>query len=260
MASSTKPPVGPIRLGSKVPNFKADTTQGPINFYDETKGLWAIVFAFPDDFTPVATTELVTFTLLQSEFAKRNVRLFALTTNNTLIREGKFKPHQEWVNDIDEISQEPLKFPIISDEDGSVCRLFNVINDRDVEALQADDTVGEGLAFKSRTVFIIDERKQFRLILNYPAAVGINTAEVLRAVDCLQTAALADVRTPANWIPGADVIVPPKYSNEEAKKKFPGYKTLKPYLRVYGLPEERSNVADIETISEEATENFLRVD
>jgi alkyl hydroperoxide reductase subunit AhpC len=252
------PPSKPIRLGSKCPDFTAETTQGRIGFYEQIEGSWAIIFAFPDDFTPVATTELVTFTQLQAEFAKRSVKLFALSTNNTRSEDG-FESHKTWVKDINEISQTPLVFPIISDTDGTIFRMFNLLGDADVEAVKADDAVGEGLAFKSRTVFIVDAKKQFRLIFNYPAAVGINTAEVLRAVDCLQTAARADVRTPAHWVPGGDVIVPPKYSDEEAEKSFPGYVKLKPYLRVYKLPVEETNQEKIEDISKVKVEEFLTV-
>jgi len=257
---SQNTPRGPIRIGSIVPDFNAETTQGKINFYEQIAGHWAIVFAFPDDFTPVATTELVIFSEMQGEFAKRGVRLFALSTNNTMKKAGDFEPHQNWVRDINEISNAELQFPIISDEDGSISLAFHVLEGKDANAVKSDDGVGDGLAFKSRTVFIIDKEKRFRLIFNYPAAVGLNAAEVLRVVDCLQTAARADVRTPANWIPGGDVVIPPTVSDAEAKKKFPGYMTVKPYLRVYTLPIEATSVEVIKDITEQETEKFLTVD
>ncbi|KAH0562971.1 hypothetical protein GP486_002462 [Trichoglossum hirsutum] len=259
MAQSATPATKPIRLGSKCPNFDAETTQGNINFYEQIEEVVEADTAGLD-FTPVATTELITFTDLQAEFAKRGVKLFALSTNNTPKQRGGFESHEKWVQDVDEFSGTPLKFPIITDVDGTICRAFNLLEAADAEAVKADDAVGEGLAFKSRTVFIIDDKKQFRLIFNYPAAVGINTAEVLRVVDCLKTAARADVRTPANWVPGGDVVIPPKYSDAEAKKKFPGYTTLKPYLRVYRLPVEQTSVDVIEDIPEAAVQTFLAVE
>ncbi|KAH8705703.1 mitochondrial peroxiredoxin PRX1 [Talaromyces proteolyticus] len=278
---AAKAPSGPIRLGHTVPNFNADTTQGKINFYDQlqvtlpvttftpqkvTKTIYRIIgrsyslFQMHSSyFTPVATTELITFTLLQADFAKRNVKLFALSTRNTLNDDGKFESHQTWVRDINDISNEPLLFPIISDKTGGISRLFNVLGEGDAAAVKSDDRVGEGLAFKSRTVFIIDAKKKFRLIFSYPADVGINTAEVLRVIDCLQTVARADIQTPANWIPGADAIVPPQYDDKKAKEKYPGYQVLKPYLRVCKLEVQDTNVETIEEISGEATEEFLKM-
>jgi alkyl hydroperoxide reductase subunit AhpC len=247
----------PLRIGSTVPDFNAETTQGRINFYEQINNNWAVLFAFPDDFTPVATTELVSFTEHQSEFAQRHVKLFALSTNNTRAHHGDFEDHSKWVQDINEISTTPLLFPIICDDDGTISMAFNVLERADAEAVRADDAVGEGLAFDSRTVFVIDNQKRLRLVLNYPAAVGFNTNEVLRVVDCLQTAQRADVRTPANWIPGKIVVVPPKYDDETAHRKFPEFKALKPYLRFYALPEEKTNVAHIQDVSDGHTAQYL---
>ncbi|RYP44208.1 hypothetical protein DL768_009300 [Monosporascus sp. mg162] len=258
MAQSSPASAESLRVGGIVPDFDAETTQARLS-----SRLRTFLFAFPDDFTPVATTELASFTELQSEFAQRHVKLFALSTNNTRNRKGHFEPHEKWVKDINEISETPLMFPIISDADGSISLAFNVysasLDESDADAVKADDAVGEGLAFKSRTVFIIDDQKRLRLLFNYPAAVGMNTAEVLRVIDCLQTARRADVRTPANWIPGGVVIVPPKYDDEAAKKKFPEFKVVKPYLRFYSLPEEKTNVAQIQDLSEKDAAQFLAV-
>lgn len=246
-----------LRIGDVVPDFDAKTTQGEINFYSQIHDNWAILFAFPDDFTPVATTELASFTELQSEFAQRRVKLFALSTENSRIRSGQFKSHKKWVDDINEISRGSLLFPIITDDDGSISLKFNVLDESDAEAVQDDEAVGEGVAFKSRTVFVIDDKKRLRLVFNYPAAVGLNTAEVLRVVDCLQTAARADVRTPANWVPGRVVVVPPRYNDEAAKQKFAGFVAVKPYLRLYSLPEEMTSVPQLPDLPEKAVQEFL---
>jgi alkyl hydroperoxide reductase subunit AhpC len=249
-----------LRVGHIVPDFDAESTQGTINFHEQIRDNWAVLFAFPDDFTPVATTELVGFTELQPEFAQRHVRLFALSTNNTWGHKGTFEPHENWVKDINEISESPLLFPIISDSDGKISMSYNVLDSSDADAVASDDATGDVVAFKSRTVFVIDNQKRLRLSLNYPAAVGLNTAEILRVVDCLQTAQRADVRTPANWVPGKVVVVPPKYDDEAAHRKFPGFKALKPYLRFYDLPEEKTNVAQIQDVSVHAAAQFLAAD
>ncbi|RYP27382.1 hypothetical protein DL767_007701 [Monosporascus sp. MG133] len=211
------------------------------------------------DFTPVATTELITFSDLQAEFAKRRVKLFALSTNNTPHQRGGFMSHKKWVEDVNELSGGHLQFPIISDTDGTICRAFNLLEAADAAAVKSDDAVGQGLAFESRTVFIIDDKKEFRLIFNYPATVGINSAEVLRSVDCLQTAARAGVRTPANWVPGADVVIPNHYSDAEAQERFPGYTAPKSYLRFYRLPIEETSVEVIQDIHEADVQTFLAV-
>jgi len=253
-------PVQPFRLGSVAPDFDADTTQGKIKFYEHIGNNWAILFCYPDDFTPVATTELVMFAQLQEAFASRRVKLVALSTNNEPDEKGDLVPHEEWVKDVDKISSTPLKFPIINDREGVLSRLYNVLDEKDVLNLNADNDHTEGLAFKSRHIFVIGpelkKKHHFRLILNYPAAVGFNTAEVLRAIDCLQTADLAGVRTPANWIPGNEVVIPPKVSNEEALKKFPDYEALTPYLRFTPLPVEDTNIEKIVDMSAEKSMEF----
>jgi len=263
MALQIPKPVQPFRLGSEAPDFEADTTQGKINFYDHIGDNWAILFCYPDDFTPVATTELVMFAQLQEAFAKRGVKLLALSTNNEPGENGELISHEEWVKDVDNISLTPLKFPIINDKDGTLSRLYNVLDEKDVKNLNADNDLTEGLAFKSRHVFVIGPKfkgkHHFRLIFNYPAAVGFNTAEVLRTVDCLQTADLAKVRTPANWIPGNDVVIPPKLSNEEALKKFPKFEPMTPYLRFTSLPIQATNIEKIEDISKEESMLFQEV-
>jgi len=233
-------PVRPFRLGSVVPDFEADTTQGTIKFYDHIGDDWAVLFCYPDDFSPVGTSELVNFAKIQVPFASRGVKLLALSTNNQPDGNGEYIPHEVWVEDVNSLSSEPLAFPIINDRDGRLSRLFNVLDEKDVHNLNTDNDVTEGLAFKSRHVFIVGPKYKgkhhFRLMINYPAAVGFSTGEVMRVIDCLQTADLASVRTPADWVPGMDVIIPPKMSDAEAKEKFPKYKTVKPYLRYTPLP------------------------
>jgi alkyl hydroperoxide reductase subunit AhpC len=232
-------PVKKLRIGSVAPNFEADSTQGRLNFYDYIGKGWAILCCFPDDFVPVATTELVILSFLQEQFAQRNVKLLALSTQNRPTEDGnRYVSHKEWVQDVNDISPKPMEFPIAKDKDGFLSRLYNVLDKSDVENLSGDVDIATGVAFKSRTFFVIGPLEQgnhfIKVILNYPAAVGFS-AELLRVVDALQVADSARVCTPANWC-GQDVIIPKSVSDGDARKKFPDYKPVKPYLRFVELP------------------------
>ncbi|KAA8908496.1 hypothetical protein TRICI_004771 [Trichomonascus ciferrii] len=218
---------GTLRLGSTAPNFKADTSNGPIDFHEYLGNSWGILFSHPDDFTPVCTTELGAFAKLEDEFAKRDVKLLGLSANDT-------SSHKEWIKDIDEVNNSKLTFPIVADPERKVAHLYDMVDHQDTTNVDQ-----KGVAFTIRSVFIIDPKKTIRLIMAYPASTGRNTAEVLRVVDSLQTGDKNRVTTPVNWTPGDDVIVHPTVSDEEAKKIFPKFKAVKPYLRL--TPLENSN-------------------
>ncbi|PRT54288.1 Mitochondrial peroxiredoxin PRX1 [Wickerhamiella sorbophila] len=217
----------PLRLGSKAPNFQADTSNGPIDFYEFLGDSWGVLFSHPDDFTPVCTTELGAFAKLEPEFAKRNVKLIGLSANGT-------ESHKAWIQDIDEVTGSKLSFPIIADPERKVAAAYDMIDHQD--ASNVDD---KGVAFTIRSVFIIDPKKNVRLILAYPASTGRNTAEVLRVIDSLQTGDKHRVTTPINWTPGDDVIVHPSVTNDEAKTLFPKFRTIKPYLRLTPLDADK---------------------
>jgi len=246
-------PAAKICIGSAAPDFVADSTQGRIGFYDYIGNGWAILLAYPDDFTPVATTELVIFSYLQQQLAERNVKLVALSTDNRPSDgdgNNHYVSHKHWIHDVNDISPVPMNFPIVQDKDGSLSRLYNVLEASDVKNISSTKGVTTGLTFKTRTIFIIGPQQKgkhfIKLILNYPAAVGISP-EVLRAVDALQTADSTNVRTPANWIPGGDVVVPLGTSDEKAREIFPGFKPVKPYLRFVELPhkEEETKAGNV---------------
>jgi alkyl hydroperoxide reductase subunit AhpC len=207
-----------LRLGDTAPDFKAETTEGPISFHDWIGDSWAVLFSHPKDFTPVCTTELGEVARLKPEFQKRGVKVIGLSVDPA-------DSHKEWANDIAETQGHALNFPLIADADRKVSDLYDMIHPN------ANDTL------TVRSVFVIDPNKKVRLIITYPASTGRNFEEILRSIDSLQLTDNHKVATPVNWKHGDDVIIVPALSDEEAKKRFPdGWKTLKPYLRVVRQP------------------------
>ncbi|KAI1115659.1 mitochondrial peroxiredoxin PRX1 [Nemania sp. NC0429] len=224
MATEERP--APLRLGSVAPNFKADTTNGPIDFHEFVGDKWVVFFSHPEDFTPVCTTELGAFAKLEPEFTKRGVKLIGLSANT-------LGSHQGWIEDIHEVTGGKVSFPIIADKERKVAYLYDMIDYQDTTNVDE-----KGIAFTIRSVFIIDPSKKIRTILSYPASTGRNSAEVLRIVDSLQTGDKHKVTTPINWVPGDDVIVAPSVKNEQAKELFPNFRTVKPYLRFTSLDSQ----------------------
>jgi glutaredoxin/glutathione-dependent peroxiredoxin len=208
-----------LRLGSEAPNFQAKTTHGDIDFHQWLGGKWAILFSHPADFTPVCTTELGAFAKMKDEFEKRGVKMIGLSAND-------LGSHEKWIQDINEISNTNLAFPIIADADRKVAFLYDMVDQQDLSNIDE-----KGIAFTIRSVFIIDPVKKIRLTMMYPASTGRNTTEVLRVIDSLQTGDKKGVTTPIDWKVGEDVIVPPTVSTADAKKKFGEVREIKPYLR-----------------------------
>jgi len=207
-----------LRLGDTAPNFKATTTEGEIDFHEFLGNSWGILFSHPADFTPVCTTELGKTALLQDEFAKRNVKVLAVSVD-------PIDKHFEWRKDINETQNCNVGFPIIADSDRNVATLYDMIHPN----ASATATV--------RSLFVIGPDKLVKLMITYPASTGRNFYEVLRVVDSLQLTANYSVATPADWKHGEDVIVVPAVSTEEAMKKFSkGVKVVKPYLRYTPQP------------------------
>ncbi|KAF2687615.1 mitochondrial peroxiredoxin-like protein Prx1 [Lentithecium fluviatile CBS 122367] len=215
-----------LRLGSVAPNFTAKTTHGDIEFHKFIEGSWAILFSHPADFTPVCTTELGAFAKLKDEFEARGVKMIGLSAND-------LGSHDQWVADINEVSNTTVQFPIIADADRNVAFLYDMISQDDLDNMASKG----GIAFTIRAVFIIDPQKKIRLTMLYPASTGRNTAEVLRVIDSLQTGDRKGVATPIDWIKGEDVIVPPSVSTEDARKKFGEVRVVKPYLRYTNVGE-----------------------
>jgi alkyl hydroperoxide reductase subunit AhpC len=209
-----------LRLGDVAPNFNADTTEGPIDFHAFLGNSWGVLFSHPADFTPVCTTELGRTSLLKEEFAKRNVKVLAVSVD-------PLDKHLQWRNDINETQHCQVDFPIIADEDKKVANLYDMIHPN----ASATATV--------RSLFVIGPDKLVKLMITYPASTGRNFVEVLRVIDSLQLTANYSVATPADWKEGEEVIVALAVSTEDAIKKFPkGVKVVKPYLRYTPQPNK----------------------
>jgi alkyl hydroperoxide reductase subunit AhpC len=208
-----------LRLGDPAPNFRASTTEGEIDFYEYLGNSWGVLFSHPADYTPVCTTELGKTALLKEEFAKRNVKVLAVSVD-------PLDKHKGWVNDINETQNCTVDFPLIADENREVANLYDMIHPN----ASATATV--------RSLFIIGPDKAVKLIITYPASTGRNFNEVLRVIDSLQLTSKHSLATPANWQQGEDAIVVPAVSTEDAIKKFPkGVKIVKPYLRYTPVPD-----------------------
>ena len=202
MEPSTRLPL----IGEKAPAFKAETTQGPISFPDDFKGHWLVFFSHPADFTPVCTTEFMTFATMQPEFEKLNTKLLGLSIDSTY-------SHIAWLRTIKEkIEFKGMKgvevtFPVISDLTMEVSRAFGMLQ----PAASTTQAV--------RAVFIIDPESNVRAILYYPLSTGRNMKEIKRMVMALQLADQHKVATPADWQPGDDVIIPTAGSCGMAKER-----------------------------------------
>jgi len=218
--------MGALRLGTTAPDFEAETTQGHISFHEWSDDSWAILFSHPADFTPVCTTELGEVARLSPKFKELNVRVIGLSTND-------LEDHKAWVDDINQVNEVTVDYPIIADKDRSIATLYDMLDSEEHDATN----VVNGIPFTVRSVFIIDPKKRIRLVLTYPASCGRNFDEIFRAIKSLQLSDKLPVTTPANWQPGDEVIIHPSVKDEEAAARFPGYKTLKPYLRMTQLPE-----------------------
>ncbi|MBS7538514.1 peroxiredoxin [Ancylobacter lacus] len=207
-----------IRIGDVVPDFEAQTTEGPIHFHEWLGTSWGVLFSHPRNFTPVCTTELGQVARLKPEFDRRNVKVIGLSVD-------PLDAHAKWADDIAETQGYAPNFPLIADPERKVSDLYDMIHPN------ASDT------FTVRSVFVVGPDKKLKLSLTYPASTGRNFDEILRVIDSLQLTAQHQVATPANWTQGGDVIIVPSVSDEAAKEKFPGgWTTLKPYLRVVPQP------------------------
>ena len=209
-----------LRINDIAPDFTADSTAGEIKFHDWVGDGYAILFSHPKDFTPVCTTEFGAVAQLASEFEKRNTKVMGVSVDTV-------EEHMKWKSDIEKVAGAPANFPIIDDTSLNVSKLYDMLP---AEAYMPDGRTAADSA-SVRTTFIIGPDKKIRLMIIYPMTVGRNFAEILRALDAVQATDGQPLATPANWVPGQDVIVGLSLTTEEAKAKFGDVDVKLPYLR-----------------------------
>jgi len=204
------------RIGEKAPAFKAVTTQGEINFPDQFAGSWVILFSHPADFTPVCTSEFMTFATLEGKFAEVNCKLVGLSIDGLYshiawLRTIKEKIEYKGMKDVE------VKFPLIEDITMEIAKKYGMIQP------------GESNTKAVRAVFAIDPKGIIRTIIYYPLSLGRNFDELYRVIVALQTADAFSVALPADWRPGDDVIVPPAGSCGVARDRMEGKQDMKCY-------------------------------
>ena len=214
-----------LRINDVAPNFTTDSTAGQITLHEWIGDGYAILFSHPKDFTPVCTTEFGAVAQLAGEFEKRGTKVMGVSVDSV-------EEHKKWKRDIEAFAGKPANFPIIDDTSLQVAKLYDM--------LPADAYLPDGRtpahSATVRTVFIIGPDKKVRLMISYPMSVGRNFAEILRALDAIQITDGAPIATPANWVPGKDVIVALSLGDEEAKAKFGELDIKLPYLRYVKAP------------------------
>jgi alkyl hydroperoxide reductase subunit AhpC len=216
-----------LRINDIAPDFEAETTQGPIHFHDWIGDSWVVLFSHPKDFTPVCTTELGTMAGLEKDFAKRGTKLIGLSVDPV-------ESHLRWEKDIAEVTGNTVNYPMIGDPELKIAKLYDMLPGDAGDSCEGRTPANNATV---RSVFVIGPDKRIKLNLTYPMTTGRNFDEVLRVLDSIQLTAKHKVATPANWKPGEDVIITAAVSNEDADKIFPGYKTVKPYLRTTAQPK-----------------------
>src|SRR5215472_952837 len=215
-----------LKIGDTAPDFEAETTEGKVRFHEWIGDSWAVLFSHPKDFTPVCTTELGYMAKIKPAFEMRNVKVLGLSVDSA-------DDHRAWAKDIEETQGSAPNFPIISDADFHVSKLYGMLpaetsGDAKTRTPADNQTV--------RNVFVVGPDKKIKLVLVYPMTTGRNFDEVLRVIDSLQLTANHRVSTPVNWKQGEDVIIAGTVSDEEAKDLFGQWKAPKPYIRIVPQP------------------------
>lgn len=211
------PQINPMpRIGDQAPEFKAVTTQGPINFPQDYTGSWVILFSHPADFTPVCTSEFMTFATQEAKFNQANCKLVGLSVDGLYshiawLRTIKEKIEYKGMKDVE------VKFPLIEDITMEVARKYGMIQP------------GESNTKAVRAVFFIDPKGIIRAMIYYPLSMGRNFDELYRALIAMQTADAFSVATPADWRPGDEVIVPTAGSCGVAKERMESKNEMKCY-------------------------------
>jgi thioredoxin-dependent peroxiredoxin len=214
-----------LRINDTAPDFTAYSTAGKIHFHDWIGASYAILFSHPKDFTPVCTTEFSAVAQLAPEFARRNTKVMGVSVDSV-------EEHEKWKRDIESVAGAPADFPIIDDTALTVAKLYDMLP---ADAYLPDGRTPAHTA-TVRTVFIIGPDKKVRLTMSYPMSVGRNFAEILRALDAVQATDGVPIATPANWVPGQDVIVALSLGDDQARERFGQIDVRLPYLRYTRAP------------------------
>ena len=216
-----------LRINDIAPDFAAETSDGPIRFHDWLGDSYGIIFSHPKDFTPVCTTEFGAVAQLAPEWEKRGVKVLGVSVDSA-------EDHRKWKRDIEAFAGCPANFAIVDDTSLKVAKLYDM--------LPADAYLPDGRTANHsatvRTVYIIGPDKKVRLMMTYPMSVGRNFAEILRALDAVQATDGVPIATPANWVPGQDVIAALSLSDEQAEAKFGRVDRKLPYLRFVPQPQK----------------------
>lgn len=195
-----------MKIGDIAPDFHAETTMGPLQFYDWIGDGWAVLFSHPKDFTPVCTTEMGAVSRLMAEFEARGVKVIGLSADS-------LNRHLAWMTDVETTQKVTMSFPLIADDDLVIARAYGMI---------LGPTAGTGFRSATdnqtvRNLFVIGPDKRIRFTIQYPMSTGRDFAEILRAIDSVQLTADHKVATPANWRQGEDVIILPSIDDETAR-------------------------------------------
>ena len=216
-----------LQINDTAPDFEAQTTEGPIRFYDWLGNSWVVLFSHPKDFTPVCTTELGYMAKLKPAFDRRNTKIIGLSVDPV-------DNHSKWANDIKETQGHAPNYPMIGDPDLKISKLYGML-----PASAGTSSEGRSAADNQtvRNVFVIGPDKKIKLVIVYPMTTGRNFDEVLRVIDSLQLTAKHKVATPLNWQQGDPVIIAGSVSDDEARKTYPqGWKAPRPYIRIVPQP------------------------
>ncbi|MDO8212829.1 peroxiredoxin [Conexibacter sp. CPCC 206217] len=217
-----------LTIGDTAPNFKAQTTEGEIDFHEWIGDSWAVLFSHPRDFTPVCTTELGYMASIKPDFDRRDTKIIAISVDPV-------DNHGRWAEDIESSQGTAPNYPIIADTDHAIAKAYGMLPP-EVEGDPTARTPAQNATL--RNVFVVGPDKKIRLVLIYPMTTGRNFDEVLRVIDSLQLTAKHAVATPAQWRQGEKVIIAGSVSDDAAKEKYPeGFEQPLPYLRIVDAPK-----------------------
>jgi len=216
-----------LTIGDTAPNFRAQTTEGEIDFHDWIGDGWAVLFSHPRDFTPVCTTELGYMASIKPDFDKRGVKIIGLSTDPV-------DNHARWAGEIAASQGTAPNYPMIADTDHAVAKAYGMLP-ADANGDPTARTAAQNATL--RNVFVIGPDKTIRLVLIYPMSTGRNFDEILRVIDSLQLTAQHQLTTPAQWQPGQPAIIAGSVSDEQAKERYPdGWEQPLPYMRIVPVP------------------------